>query len=774
MAALPAALVSLILLTMHPKIAYPGDLAALSAELARPLHEASLREPARKARPGAEASLAGGYALDAADFRSEKHLEILLDDLRRFMSRTMGVAETPSGYRLKLVRREPEGCPPGAAEAHRILTSAGGCTLTARDLDGLRRAVFRLEDEMLLRRAPVLPLGEEARWTTVADRVTRSPIAPYRWLSGWELEDENEYYPEEYLSRLAHSGVNGIWVAGLFRNLVASKVIPELGPPRHRLGKLRGLVEKAARHGIKVWFFCMEPRALPLGHPAAAAHPGIVGAKTDIYECVCPSTPRVLDYCREAARDLFAEAPGLAGIIDLCKGERPTTCWWWSADIARKCPRCGSRPEADVLAQTLGALVEGMRASSPNAKLVAWPYMPYAQDKKTGEIRPFSAVGQLAAASRPEVAWMANFEHGGVKEICGKPRVIHEYSLSSVEAGPIFRDLARDARASGRHPWAKLQLGTTYELSSVPEVPVPGVVRAKFASLRELGATGAMLSWIVGGYPGIMLKAAGEAAFEPSLPADRFLARLAAIQWGERAAARAAAAWAKFEEAWRLYPFDLGVLYRGPLTRGPAYQFHLEREARLPKVYNWGFERDRTPQFFAYEPEKWLGAFTADEVVRSFRDMAGRWEGGLGDLKAALEGAGDRPELKAQYAVASGIRLHLLSAANVYEFYSLRDRLLPSPKAARPAILRRLGEVTEQEIAVAEEMRKWLLAEPFLGFESELYAWSCSAPLVDEKLRRARDVLATLRRWEGSGVEEAVLRRTVEEAESLRPDRWGD
>lgn len=771
--AISFALASLLLL-MHPKIAYPGDLAVLAEDLARPAHEASLRDPGRKARAGREISLADGYALAAADFHSERHLDVLLEDFRQFMTRAMGVAETPNGYRLTLIRGTPKGAPAGAAEAHHLRIGAEGCAVTAQDLDGLRRAVFRLEDEMRMRRAPILPLGEETRWTSLADRVTRSPIAPYRWLSGWELEDDHEYYPEEYLRRLAHRGINGIWVAGLFRNLVASKAIPELGPPRHRLGKLRALVEKAARHGIKVWFFCMEPRALPLGHPAAAAHPEIVGATTDLYACLCPSTPRVLEYSREAARNLFTEAPGLAGMILLCKGERPTTCWWHSEEIARKCPRCGARPEAEVVAQTLGALAEGMRAAEPKAQLVAWPYMPYVQDKKTGEIRPFAAVDQLMAASRPEVVWMANFEHGGLKEILGKPRVIHEYSLSSIEAGPFFRRLARGARASGRRAWAKLQLGATYELSSVPEIPVPGAVRAKFAAARASDAAGAMVSWIVGGYPGLMLQAAGEAAFEPALPADRFAARLAAIQWGEAAAARAAAAWAKFEEAWRLYPFDLGVLYRGPLTRGPAYQLHLERETRLPKVYNWGFERDRTPQFFAYEPEKWLGAFTSDEIVRAFRQMAECWREGLDDLNAAFATAGERPELTAQLAMASGIHLHLLSAANVHEFYALRDQLLPSPAAARPPLVRRLREVTEQEIAVSEEMKTWLLKTPWLGFESELYAWSCSAPLVSEKIRRARDVLATLRRWEERGVEEAPLRRTVEEAENLRPDRWGD
>jgi hypothetical protein len=67
-------------------------------------------------------------------------------------------------------------------------------------------------------------------------------------------------YPGEYLKRLSHYGINGLWIPGLLRNLVASKVIPEVGPREHRLDKLKAIVAKAARYGIRIYFFCMEPR----------------------------------------------------------------------------------------------------------------------------------------------------------------------------------------------------------------------------------------------------------------------------------------------------------------------------------------------------------------------------------------------------------------------------------------------------------------------------------------------------------------------------------
>ncbi|HRU07292.1 MAG TPA: hypothetical protein P5137_16120, partial [Candidatus Brocadiia bacterium] len=355
---------------MHPKIEFPGELKPILDQLAAPLHARPLRDAQRRALADTEADLAPGWRLDAAAFDGLPHAGAALDDLRQFMTVVMDTRETPSGYPLRLVRRNPEGCPVEGSEAHGIRVNRGECVVTARDVDGLRRGVFWLQDEMLLRRAPALPLGQRARWAPLEARVSRSPVAPYRWLSGWELEDDHDYYPEEYLRKLAHCGVNGIWVAGLLRNLVASRAIPELGPPESRLDKLRRLIAKAAAFGVKVWFFGIEPRALPPGHPALVARPEIAGGGGNL----CPSQPLTLRYLREVMRDLFAQAPGLAGFINIIAGERPTTCWWLDEDRAKACPACWPRGRATVLAETLDAAMAGMREASPKADLIVWPY----------------------------------------------------------------------------------------------------------------------------------------------------------------------------------------------------------------------------------------------------------------------------------------------------------------------------------------------------------------------------------------------------------------
>lgn len=757
---------------LHPKINYPGELASIIEDLSRPMHATCLRDINRVACAGSEASLADGYELDAGEFRDEKHADMVIADWRKFMLGVMSTNEVAGRYRIRLSRGQPTGCPTEVSEGYRIVTTGDHCDIVARDVDGLRRAVFRLEDEMLLRRAPVLPLIEETRWTRIKTRITRSPIAPYRWLSGWELEDENDYYPEAYLNRLAHCGINGIWVSGLLRNLVASKTIPELGPEKNRLEKLRRLVEKSACYGIKVYFFCIEPRALPSNHLAAVARPEIVGAKTDIYEALCPSTPLVLDYLRNVTRELFLAAPGLGGLINIFCGERPTSCGWMGEEVMGTCPRCRERLRGDVLADVLNAMHEGIHAADPTAEFLAWTYLI----SSNRETAPMTPMLEVMDKSCPEIVWLANFEHGGIKEICGKPHTLHEYSLSYIGPAEPFVKLAQEARSSGRQVYAKLQLGTSCEMASVPYVPVPGIVYEKISAMNRLGVTGTLLTWTFGsgGYPGLMLKAAGEAAFEPEISRESFLCRLAGIDWGEGHAEAVASAWGHFAEAWQEYPFDLAVLYYGPVTRAPAYQLHLEREVRTTRLYNFGLERTRDPQFWTDQVKHWTGTLAVDDIIRVFRGMAARWERGqnlLPPLPATLVAP---TETRKQIAVAAAVRLQCLSTANVYEFYSLRDCLWQADEEKRLPHVKRMRQIAEEEIAIAGEMKRQMEVEPCLGYFVELYARVYSIPMIDEKIRQIRDTIATLQQWEKTGVERAVLLRSVEEAEKLRPDRWGD
>lgn len=737
-------------------------------DLSSPLHSRLRRDRSRIAVSGKEADASRGYSLEIGDPSVARRLEASTADFHTFMSVAMAVQARSASYAIRARITAPEGCPAGAAEAFHLRVADAGCEIAANDPEGIRRALIYLQDEMLAQGGPVLPLGQVSRWAVVEERITHSPVAPYRWLTGWELEHDREYYPDEYLNKLAHCGMNGIWVAGLLSRMVTSKTLPELGPESHRLEKLKRLTERAGRYGIKVYLFCIEPRALPRDHPALARHPEIRGAQD---RCLCVSSPVVQKYIREVMRELFTEVPALAGVINIFNGERQTTCWG-SERLVQSCPRCRNRSQGEVLADDLNGFMEGIRQASATAKLVAWGYTG---NQATG-------LTSFLPYLHRDVIWMGNFEHGGQKIVHGKRVGVQEYSLSSIPPSETFVNVSREMIKAGRNVYAKLQIGNTYELSSIPYIPVPQIVYDKLTAMRELRVKGAMMSWIIGGYPSPMLKVAGEASFAPLRSRQEVLTRTAATYWGPRQVDRVVEAWDQFSRAFQLYLCAYQVFYFGPITRCPSYQLHLEREAQTAQPYNWGITRERVRQPYEDKISRWLGEFTAEEMIASFREMGAAWAKGLHGLADCLRTQPNVPQLQKQHAVAAAARLQFLSMANVLEFYTLRDRLSNADGAERQRMVRRMRTLTGDDIAVAEEMKRHVALDCTIGWESEIYDYSYSESLLKDKIRHDRETLKTLARWEEKGVEPEVLAAVLPTPAPPHPApitwqewlRWGD
>lgn len=746
---------------MHSSIVFPAEYQSLLNSLHEPLHSTSRRNPSRQPEVETELSLSCGYRIDPGHFSKEPHLSILLDDLKAFLHTVMGVSETPGGIPISFERDEA-GSKPSLpdTEEHLLLITSFRVILRAQNINGLRRAIFRIQDEMLIRSAPIVPLGSHRYSTSLHRRISRNPLAPYRWLSGWELEDDVDYYPEAYLSRIAHAGVNALWIPALFRNLIASQEIPELGPPEHRLDKLRRIVERADRYGIHIYLFCIEPRALPAGHPVLHLYPELIGA----HRSLCVTHPRVRSYLHEACRSLAAEVPALGGVINIFCGERYSNCWSNNSYV-QACPRCSERTQADVHSSVLNSMIQGLRLGSPAADLLAWTYLM----ASSTESLPIAPMLKVMESTDPRVIWLGNYEHGASKMACGRNVQVHEYSLSCIGPSPHFLDLATAANHQDRTLYAKLQLGNSYELSSLPWLTVPGIVTEKITSNKDHGIQGAMLGWLVGGVPGPMLKAAGEAAFSSS--PQGALHRTAAIDWGEENTSAIVEAWTHFAEAWVHYPFHNAILYWGPLTRAPAYLLYLEQESRLAQPYNWGYDRQRHRQPYENHPHRWLGNYSAEEIIAAFRDMADRWERGLILLRQVMSSTLTATAMQlSQWRIAEATRLQLLAAANIYEFNTLRLSLLGGDETVMP----RMHAIAKDELALTQVMMTHMRAEPWIGYQSEIFAHSYSIPMLEEKCHQVNQTLDRLRFWQKHGVERWVLEKQIADIEAERPDDWPD
>ncbi len=707
-------------------------------DLSAPLHAGSIIERERKALE-TEIKLDGFCIL--LEIKSSPALETALCDFREFMRNCMELDEKHDKAYQFIISLDDSL---DAIESFSLDIKKQRCNIYASTVDGIRRALIFLEDEMNIRRSPALPLGKISRNPAVRTRISRSPFATYRFGTGWELDKAEDAYPEEYLNRLAHCGINGIWVAGIYRELIASKVFPEMTVKETRLGLLKQLVEKAALYGIKVYFFCIEPRIQDDRDPVFQKHPEIRGAKWGNYgRTICTSHPLVLKYIEDATAELFRKVPGLGGMINLFRGERTTACCSPTppvcgrgarpADYVKACPRCSARPMEDIYCDELDAFYKGMSSVSPDAELIAWNY-----GHKQMELNQ-----KILKKLNPEIRFLDTFEHDGKKEICGKTRTIDEYSISYIGPSAPFKTLQECAKKNQKQLYAKIQLGASFETPSMPYVPVPASPYQKFREMHKNGIQGVMQSWIIGGFPSIMHKAAGEAAFLPMLGEDAFIKRLAAIGWGEKYSMQVTEAWTHFFKAYDLYPFASQVFYFGPITRSPAYHLYLEPQGTEAKPYNWGIQRNRELQPYEDNLKKWChpikhpeNGFTPDELISSFRTMSQFWEKGLNILRKVAENFSASSVQAKELAVAEAINIQFLSCANVIEFYKLRDC---------NGSYRRMAELAEDDIRLAQKMEKFIEIDSSIGYQAEMQYYSFSVKLIDEKIKQVKEMLVSLK-----------------------------
>lgn len=720
---------------------------AIRDSLAQPLHDRCIRNPGHVIDPAAEADLSHGFQLDIRDDVPACELETAFADFRTFLSVAMGIDEVPTGYPISVTQGRTQRCPADAAVAFEVRVSPEACLIVAADSHGVRRALIFLEDKMTARRCPALPLGHYARSTRVADRITRSPIAAYRFSTGWELLDDHDYYPDAYLNKLAHSGVNGIWVAGLFRNLIRTRSLPELGPVVDRLDKLEQLVERCKRYGIKVFFFCMEPRPVRIDHPVFKAHPEVRGARVgDTSACLCTSSPLVREYLREATRNLCLRIPDLGGLILIFNGERITNCWLSKA-YASTCPRCAQRPQIDVVAEDLNCFIEGIRQAGSGAKCLAWTY--WMNPDNALESNPIAPVLELIDKADPQIVWLSNFEHGGVKTIGDRTVPIDEYSLSYTGPSEPFAQVAARCRERGARAYAKLQVGTTFELSSLPWVPVPGVIYDKFKAMDERGVTGAMLNWMPGGFPSPMLRAAGMAAFSGASKQD-FLHELASLYWPPADVPRAVQSWNALEKGFAEYPFTNRFFYFGPITRAPAYPLGLRPQPDPAHPYNWGIDRQRQPQPFEEDLARWFPPFTFDTIIRQLDRMVENCDAGAALCPAGSPGDG-LSEATRQRAVADALAGHVRCTRNVVAFLVRRGRLAALPDEAAAALggvfastVAEMKSIVASQINEAERFKGYIANNPWIGYQSEILDFSYDADRIDLAIRANQQTLCEL------------------------------
>ncbi|OPZ84607.1 MAG: hypothetical protein BWY76_01773 [bacterium ADurb.Bin429] len=543
-----------------------------------------------------------------------------------------------------------------------------------------------------------------------------------------------ENYSDAYFDELTANGFNAVWLRGLLRNLAYTDVFPNLGEgvAAHQ-DALNAVVERAARHGVHVLLYLQEPQALPSTHPFWVHHPEARGhtAPFEDYEAdplrtaFCTSESAVRAWLRAAMTGLFRAVPNLGGWFAITTSEYPAHCYsrilGYRQGEQTTCPRCRERHPMAIVRDVLQDLYDGTRAASAEALTIAWNWSwAYYEEDPQPSLLPY-----LPA----DMAVMLDWERGGYHALPnGKPYFVDEYSLAYAGPSERFMALYTEARRRNLPVMVKLQIGTTHELATVPNLPVVDTLYRKLVDAERLGAAGMLATWNFGNTFSLNTATIARFVETSDRPApEAFVKSLAEGCFGLADGSGVGKAVAYFSKALAWLPSDQDLLYFWPGNYAPSYPLTLAPLTGAPMGWSCLLQ-ERGDDLSATETQ-----FTADETVECLRHLLAEWDAGVALLDDALSGSEEK-SARLERGVAHAISHIYRSTLHVYQVYLLRrDR--PEDMDAR------YGAILAAETANLTALLPWVEADPRLGFHAECQRYMFTPESIRAKITDLQDQL---------------------------------
>ena len=421
------------------------------------------------------------------------------------------------------------------------------------------------------------------------------------------------------------------------------------------------------------------------------------------FNMMCTSTPEVREWVADSLAYVFKEVPGLGGVFTISKCENPTSCYSdCVANDASNCPRCSKRTGPEVIAEINNTIATGVWRGNPDAKVIIWDWI-WPDEWIEPIIRELPRNAYLMTVSE----WDKPIVRGGVAS------KVNEYSLSAV--GPSERAQYRWslARKYGLKTSAKVQVNTTWELSTLPYLPVMNLVARHCENLTRENVNALMLSWSLGGCPSPNLKLVKLFSQQPPPTVNAALAQVATECYGAAAAPDVLEAWSKFSDVFTAYPFNPTTLYFCPVQLGPANLLY-----PVPTGYA------ATMVGYAYDDLKtWTTIYPVDVFASQFETMATGWRPGLAAFKNAIGKTKTKVQTtnaKTDFGLAEAAYLHFKSVANQVRFTkarnALRDPALGDEQ--RQNNIHIMKSVAAEEIKLAQRLYQLAKEDSRIGFEA--------------------------------------------------------
>ena len=248
----------------------------------------------------------------------------------------------------------------------------------------------------------------------------------------------------------------------------------------------------------------------------------MAGVREGEFTALCTSHPAVRQWMGDALAHVFRQVPDLAGVFTITASENLTNCA--SHGDWQSLPALQESQRRRIIAEVNAVIEEGVHRGNPKAKVIVWDWGWRGHGDAPDIIARLPKSVWLMSVSE----WDLPIDRGGVQDI---GRRILAFPPSDRARGR--RATGRPAKEAGLKTVAKVQLNNTWELSTVPYLPVMDLVAEHCHNLASAGVDGMMLSWTLGGYPSPNLEIAARFRVEAD-PQRRRSARCAGRRalWG--------------------------------------------------------------------------------------------------------------------------------------------------------------------------------------------------------------------------------------------------
>ncbi len=477
-------------------------------------------------------------------------------DFVDFLETSMGLrAEVCPGAengsnQIRVCTQEEAGADLGEYAQYRGFRVEVADTVTVCGFDerGCAQGLYHLEEQMQLRRAPILRRGT----------VSRKPdFSPQMVHSGYGYDD----FPDAYLSRIAHAGKDAIlvYVEGVNRTQVGFL-------------DFNDLIARANCWGLDVYAYsAMVSKLHPQDEGAWEFYDSLYGA-------------------------LFKDCPGFKGIVFVGESigfpshdERAVPEVFDGEGIPHGKPLTGYWPCRDY-PQWVDIVKKAIFQHKPDADIVFWSYNWGRQPEKERI--------ELIKSLPLDISLLVTFDVHDFYTVGDVTEQISDYSIRIPGPCQYFLSEAKAAKARGMRLYAMTNTGgLTWDFGVIPYEPMPYQWARRVEGMRkmkdEYGLSGIMESHHYGFYPSFVSRFIQHCFTDRSLSYKEQLRSVLALEFGPENVDTVDKAMELWSEAICHYTPTDNDLY-GAARVGPSFPFSLRFDMYPP--LDPGAER----HFFAY------------------------------------------------------------------------------------------------------------------------------------------------------------------------------